>query len=141
MSLLGASGAVVAATTTNLGGGFDFAGLAAGTYRVAFGALRPGESFQPGDPTDVRSGVTAPVSLAAGQSFSLAAEHVLLTPVALTALANATVSRGDGNYTVTAPGSLNRAGVQLGNGTQSVTLTGWADRVVNRAGIPGDRMV
>lgn len=128
VALLNGSGATIVTSTTDTAGAYAFAGLADGTYGLKFTTLA-GEALKVGDAANTATGIVSGITLSGGMGGALGAEHLLLAPVALSATANATLSRGAGNYAVTGTGSLNRAVVSLGDGTQSVTLTGWADKI------------
>ena len=123
ISLLNAtSGKVVATTTTAGNGSFSFTNLTAGTaYQVSY-AAPSWEVFQ-ARTGDVSPGLTQPVTLAAGQQFTMTHETLLSTSNIFTEIgSNAAAVRGAGNYTVA--GNATNSTLTLGNGNQSVTLPG-----------------
>ena len=78
ITLLDASGTVIATTKTNANGTFSFTGLTAGDYQVHY-ALPPGLDVQNGSPAAQGTGLTSTLALTDGQTLSLATE-VLLAP-------------------------------------------------------------
>jgi hypothetical protein len=72
VTLLNASGGVLTSVVTNAGGGYQFWGLAAGTYELSY-TLPSGDSFATG-PANATTGITSPITLGAGQSVGMAAE-------------------------------------------------------------------
>jgi hypothetical protein len=102
VSLLNASGTLIARATTISTGYFAFTDIAPGSYQVLY-TLPPGQAFEPGTP-----GLTA--------AFAVGSGATVYAPSG--ALMSALVMDGDG-LTVS-----ESAGSYVGNGNQTVTLAG-----------------
>ena len=74
VSLLNASAAVVTTTVTTATGGYQFTGIAPGSYEVEF-ARGANQAFA-GGPANGTTGITPLMTLAAGQSLTVAAEDL-----------------------------------------------------------------
>ena len=82
VTLLNAAGAVVASTVTGSDGSYDFTGLTAGTYSVNFNP--PGNTvLEFGSTANAATGSTAPLTVKAGQTLSLAPEQELTSPASI----------------------------------------------------------
>jgi hypothetical protein len=77
--LLNAANIVVATTATGGTGAFSFAGVAPGSYQVRYTAPA-GEALQSGGPANAATGLTAPVTVSAGQTLTLGAETLAALP-------------------------------------------------------------
>jgi beta-glucanase (GH16 family) len=108
ISLQDASGNVLATTTPDSNGAFSFTGLAAGSYQVSY-AVPSTEVLQSG-PAATATGLTAPVTLVAGETLTLGAEVLAPAPSSLSGStlygqsgqAGVTVALLDGNGTALA---------------------------------------
>jgi hypothetical protein len=99
VSLLNAAGAVIATTVSTSWGRVAFGGLAAGTYRLKYTAPA-GQGFQAGAPDNPATGLTAPVTVAAGQTVTAPAGR-LVTTGAATGIAGAVTLAGAAEAGVT----------------------------------------
>jgi beta-glucanase (GH16 family) len=69
VSLINSAGVVVATTVSTASSGwYDFVNITPGTYQLGF-SDPSGVVFQPGGPVNVSTGLTAPFTLTAGQSY------------------------------------------------------------------------
>jgi hypothetical protein len=87
IALLNASGNTIATALTDSTGAFQFTGLAAGTYNVAYTAPS-GTVLELGSTANANTGLSAPVTLAASQNIALPAEQLLTTPATINASAD-----------------------------------------------------
>jgi beta-glucanase (GH16 family) len=69
VSLFTAAGALVATTTSGTGGAYSFTGMAAGSYQVGY-TPPSGEAIDPTGPENTVTGLTAPFTVAAGQTVT-----------------------------------------------------------------------
>jgi beta-glucanase (GH16 family) len=82
VSLIGSAGTTVASTTTAADGTFKFSGLAPAVYELQYSAAA-GQMFASG-PANSTTGLTPAETLIAGETLTLGAEALILTPGTLT---------------------------------------------------------
>ena len=84
VTLFNAFGAAVASMVTGSNGQYDFTGLAAGAYTIGY-APSSGATLELGSLANNSTGRTAPVTVVAGQTLTLAAEQELRAPNTISA--------------------------------------------------------
>jgi hypothetical protein len=129
VSLLNASGQVIATTTSSSTGAFSFRQLAAGTYALQY-TVPSGQTFLPGSPENATTGVTAQVTVTAGQTLS-GPTAWLLNTLTFNGFGVTEVAPAGGFYVT---GDASDSSLTLGNGNQYVTLTGTNDTIVTGTG-------
>ena len=86
VSLLTASGTLVASTTTSSTGAFSFSGMAAGSYQVQYTAPS-GQVLAAGSAADTSTGLTTAFAVSAGAAISLPTEQLAVAPATIRATA------------------------------------------------------
>ena len=116
VSLINSAGSVAATTTTNSTGAFTFNSLQAGSYQVQY-TPPIHDGLATGGPASIVTNLTAPVTLTAGRTVTLAAETMI--PVTAT-LSGSVVYAGAGQAEV-AVALLNASGTVVATTTTSNT--------------------
>ncbi len=130
VSLVNASGSVIATTVTAGWGGFSFGQIGPGTYQLLY-TPPAGQGFKPGAPESAATGgLTAAFTVAAGQTVS-APQGWLMSTITMNGTGLTEVPPA-GAYLVT--GNASGSSLTLGSGNQYVTLTGTADTVLTGNG-------
>jgi hypothetical protein len=119
VSLLNASGSVIASGTTLSTGYFAFTDIAPGSYQVLY-TPPAGQAIEPGT-----SGLTAAFTVASGTTVT-APSGALMSALTMNG-SGLTVSESAGSYVVT--GTTSNSTLTLGNGNQTVILTGTGNTI------------
>jgi beta-glucanase (GH16 family) len=125
VSLLNASGSVIATTTTASNGWYIFRSIGAGTYQVQF-TPPAGQMIK----TGTSGTATVVVASAAGQMVA-APNGSMVSAITMNG-SGLTQTETAGSYVVT--GTASNSTLTLGAGNQTVTLTGGGDTVTTGAG-------
>jgi hypothetical protein len=119
VSLLSATGAVVATTTTGSTGAFSFIGMAAGSYQVKY-TPPPGLVLQTGSEANTTTFLSPTITVATGQAVTLPAELLLSNPASISA--NVQIFVGTTNVT-----TINAVTASLLNSAGQVIATAQAN--------------
>ena len=117
VSLINSAGSVAATTTTSNTGAFTFNSLQAGSYQVQY-TPPTHDALVAGGPASIVTDLTAPVTLTAGQTVTLAAETMAVATTAI--LSGSVIYAGAGQAGV-AVSLLNSAGKVVATTTTSST--------------------
>ena len=117
VSLINSAGSVVATTTTSSTGAFTFNSVQAGSYRVKYTPPAK-DALVAGGPANIVTNLTAPVTLTAGQTVTIATETMAAATTAI--LSGSVIYAGAGQAGV-AVALLNKAGTVVATTTTSST--------------------